>query len=360
MIIKSNIRDYIVEMNDDFSFLDNLLKKENAIYVIDKKVYGLYKKLFNDILEDKLILIDATEENKNIDTALMICEKITELSAKRNTTLISIGGGIIQDITGFVANITYRGIHWFFIPTTLLAACDSCIGGKTSLNYKKFKNLLGTFYPPEHIFICPKFFDTLSDKDYKSGLGEVVKFNLMKGEEGLTNISDNLHYLLLRKHDVINRFVKESLRYKKTFIEIDEFDNGERIKLNFAHTFGHSIEVVTKYAIPHGTAVAIGMVMANYVSYKRGFISLDALKKMEKNLLEIIDIDYKLLDSPIDNYLSAIRKDKKQINNQLTAVLIQKYGNKAELTIVHNLQEKEVAESIVYFNNLYREKNNEN
>lgn len=204
---------------------------------------------------------------------------MTEIPAKRNAHLISIGGGIIQDITGFVANVLYRGIFWTFIPTTLLASCDSCIGGKTSLNYKKYKNLLGTFYPPDEIFICPKFFKTLTDKDFKSGLGEVVKFNIMAGPNGLANIENNIEKLLLRDEDCLNEFVRSSLSFKKDFIEIDEFDRGERIKLNFAHTFGHAIETVTGYEIPHGTAVAIGMIMADYIAVKRGLLDADISKR---------------------------------------------------------------------------------
>ena len=134
------------------------------------------------------------------------------------------------------------------------------------MNYKKYKNLLGTFYPPDKIYICAKFFETLSERDYKSGLGEVVKFNIMAGLEGLENIAANITALLERESNTVNIFVKNSLNFKKKFIEIDEFDKGERIKLNFAHTFGHAIEVVTNYEIPHGTAVAIGMIMANSVS----------------------------------------------------------------------------------------------
>ena len=145
MKIQSKLKEYDIIIESSTDFLTGLSKVSNAQFVIDEKVYHLYKELFADIPEDRLILVEALEKNKVIDTALDICEKITEIPAKRNATLISIGGGIIQDITGFVANITYRGINWIFVPTTLLAACDSCIGGKTSLNYKKYKNLLGTF-----------------------------------------------------------------------------------------------------------------------------------------------------------------------------------------------------------------------
>lgn len=356
MKIKSNTKDYEVIIKSDMEFLKDLSKVNNAEYVIDKNVYELYNEYFKDIPENRLVIVEATEQNKVIDTALDICEKITEIPAKRNATLISIGGGIIQDITGFVANITYRGINWIFVPTTLLSACDSCIGGKTSLNYKKYKNLLGTFYPPTEIYICSKFFMTLTDRDFKSGLGEVTKFNIMAGKEGLENIENNIDKLLAREIDVVNRFVESSLSFKKNFIEIDEFDKGERIKLNFAHTFGHSIEVVTNYEIPHGTAVAIGMIMADYISFKRGYINEEIVKRSEEVLLRVIDINVDLLNKPFDEYLGAIKKDKKQVSDSLTAVLISEYSNESELSIVHDVTEAELKAAIEYFIKLYSER----
>lgn len=357
MKIKSKFKTYDVILESNKSFFDDLCNTPNAQFVIDSKVYELYKELFQNIPSERLCLIEAIETNKVIETALEICEKITEIPAKRNATLISIGGGIIQDITGFVANITYRGINWIFVPTTLLASCDSCIGGKTSLNYKKYKNLLGTFYPPNEIYICSEMFSSLSERDFKSGLGEVVKFNIMAGEDGLKNIENNIDYLLTRKPEVINRFVDTSLNFKKKFIEIDEFDKGERIKLNFAHTFGHAIEVITEYEIPHGTAVAIGMIMANSISEKRGLLSHDIVKRSEAVLLRVIDINPKLLDKPLSEYVKAIRKDKKQVNDSLTAVLISSYGKEGELSIIHDLKEKEVHDAIDYFKQLYEVKN---
>lgn len=353
MKIHSRIKEYEVILEPDKSFFRKLIETPNAEFVIDKNVYELYKEVFQDIPQARLFLVEAVEQNKVVDTALEICEKITEISAKRNSTLISVGGGIIQDITGFVANITYRGINWIFVPTTLLAACDSCIGGKTSLNYKKYKNLLGTFFPPDEIHICSQMFQTLTERDFKSGLGEVVKFNIMAGETGLNNIETNLDNLLKRNPETVNMFVESSLSFKKNFIEVDEFDKGERIKLNFAHTFGHAIEVITDYEIPHGTAVAIGMIMANHISLRRGLLSEKMVMRSEKVLLAVVDIDVSLLYKPLETYVDAIRKDKKQINDSLTAVLISKYSESGELTIVHDVTVNEVKEAIDYFIELY-------
>lgn len=353
MEIKSKLKNYEVILEEGLSFLQSFPDIENAQFVIDKNVYGLYCEHFKKFPTERTIIIEATEENKIIDTAVGICEKITEIPAKRNATLISIGGGIIQDITGFVANIVYRGIHWIYVPTTLLAACDSCIGGKTSLNYKRYKNLLGTFYPPDVIHICSDFFYTLTDRDFKSGLGEVVKFNIMSGVSGLENIENNIGNLLEREPETVQIFVKNSLSFKKNFIEIDEFDRGERIKLNFAHTFGHAIEVVSNYGIPHGTAVAIGMIMADSISVKRGILEEAVAKQAEKVLLDVINIDDNLLKVSTEEFLKAMRKDKKQTSADLTAVLLANYGETPDLNVVHDIQAEEVTCAIKYFFDLY-------
>ena len=358
MIIHSKFKDYEVHIENDLNFLEKVITGENTEVVVDQKVFDLYSTLFECFPRERLMVIEAIEENKVIDTALEICEKMTEIPAKRNAKLISIGGGIIQDITGFVANILYRGIQWTFVPTTLLSACDSCIGGKTSLNYKKYKNLLGTFYPPDHIYICASFFKTLSERDYESGLGEVVKFNIMAGEQGLRRITDNIDLLLERDSDTVNQFVRTSLEFKKAFIEVDEFDHGERIKLNFAHTFGHAIEVVTEYQIPHGTAVAIGMIMADSISMKRGLLSPKTAENAEKVLLKVIHINSALLEGTIDRVIDAIHKDKKQTNNALTAVLMaESEEEKNRLMIIHDMTEAEVEYARDYFIKHYNESN---
>lgn len=354
MIIHSRFKDYTVKIEEQLDFLDELANISNAEFVIDEKVYQLYEKKLSRIPQERLVLVEAIEENKIVDTALSICERMTEIPAKRNAHLVSIGGGIIQDITGFVANILYRGIFWTFVPTTLLASCDSCIGGKTSLNYKKYKNLLGTFYPPDEIRICPAFFHTLSQKDFESGLGEVIKFNIMAGEDGLRNIECNIDKILERDERLLNQFVVSSLNFKKEFIEVDEFDRGERIKLNFAHTFGHAIETVTNYEIPHGTAVAIGMIMADYLSVKRGLLKEDICKRAENVLLRVIHVKIRLTDYPFESFIAAMRKDKKQTSESLTAVLMTDIAK--DLKIVHDVDEKEVKEALNYFQQLYDKK----
>lgn len=350
MIIHSKFKEYSVIFKNELSFLKNYFDKKDTYFVIDKNVYQLYKDtMFDGLRQEQYMLLDAEEEKKNIQTVLDICEEMTKLSGKRNIHLISVGGGITQDITGLVANILYRGIYWTFVPTTLLAACDSCIGGKTSLNYKHFKNLLGTFYPPDEILICASVLKSLTEKDFQSGLGEVVKFNVMYGDAGIERLENDIEKLLAREEDTVSKYIHSSLEFKKTYIEEDEFDKGVRIHLNFAHTFGHAIESVTEYAIPHGTAVAMGTLIANEISNKRGYLSKERKERMEKLLVKIINIDIDFEKMKVEQMISAIRKDKKQTDDRIKAVL---FDENMKLKVYSDIQIYEIEEAVQYLTEL--------
>lgn len=354
MIIHSKFKDYSVNFKNELSFLSEYFEKKETYFVIDRNVYQLYKDtMFHGLSEEKYLLLDAEEEKKNIQTVLDICEEMTKLSEKRNIHLISVGGGITQDITGLVANILYRGIYWTFVPTTLLAACDSCIGGKTSLNYKHFKNLLGTFYPPDEILVCASVLKTLTEKDFQSGLGEVVKFNVMYGDEGIEKLEKDIEKLLEREETTVSNYIHSSLEFKKGYIEEDEFDRGIRIHLNFAHTFGHAIESVTEYAIPHGTAVAMGTIIANYISHKRGYLSKERKCRMEKLLLKIVNIDFDFTKVNVGQMVAAIRKDKKQTDENIKAVL---FDENMKLKVYADLQNDEIEEAVQYLTQVLQKK----
>lgn len=344
MEIKSRFKTYTVNFVENLAGIHSLAKSQEIFFVFDAHVYELYKSELPKIPTDRLYLLEALESNKNMSTVLNICEQMTTMAAKRNTHLVSVGGGIVQDITGFVANCLYRGIKWTFYPSTLLAACDSCIGGKSSLNYKGFKNLLGSFYPPDEIYIYPQFFSTLSNKDYCSGLGEVVKFNVIAGGSRFDHLEQDIDDILMHDYKKLLSYVHTSLEFKKNFIEEDEFDRGIRILLNFAHTFGHALESVSDYAVPHGSAVAIGMMIANNISFQRGFLEKEytnriahVCKKILGNI--VIKSDWK----NIDDWIAAIRKDKKQTSESINAVLIKK---DKKLAIFKDIEKNEIEKAI--------------
>lgn len=344
MEIKSRFKTYTVNFVENLAGIHSLAKSQETFFVFDAHVYELYKSELPKIPTDRLYLLEALESNKNMSTVLDICEHMTTMAAKRNTHLVSVGGGIVQDITGFVANCLYRGIKWTFYPSTLLAACDSCIGGKSSLNYKGFKNLLGSFYPPDEIYIYPQFFHTLSDRDYCSGLGEVVKFNVIAGEEKFVKLENDIDDILNHDYKKLSYYVHSSLNFKKKFIEEDEFDKGSRILLNFAHTFGHALESVSDYAVPHGSAVAIGMMIANNISFQRGFLDKEYTNRIVhvcKKILGNIVIKSDWMN--IDDWIAAIHKDKKQTSESINAVLIKK---DKKLAIFKDIEKNEIEKAI--------------
>jgi 3-dehydroquinate synthase len=322
MIISSALKKYTLDFSNSLDAISDLKKNTDVYFVIDRKVYELYKKLLPDFQTRQLSLIDALESNKNIDTVLSVCEKMTQFNSKRNTILAAIGGGVIQDIAGFAANMLYRGIQWLYFPTTLLASCDSCIGGKSSLNYKTFKNLFGSFYPPDRIMIYLDFFSTLSLVDYYSGLGEIVKFSIIMGEKGISELESKIDALLTRDYAVLLSFINTALNLKKDFVEEDEFDKGRRIVLNYGHTFGHAIETASSYQIPHGTAVVFGILIANAISLQRGILEGETAKKIEDICRKIVTTRLQSEWFDIDNIINAVRKDKKQTDASLKAILL--------------------------------------
>lgn len=321
--VNSYTGSYEAEFCSNFSFIEKIAEIENAFFVVDKQVYQLYEQELRPLFQGKPnFLMEAIEENKNIQEALCIAKKMLVLPSKRNTVLVAIGGGIVQDVSAFVANILYRGISWVLVPTTLLAQTDSCIGSKSSLNFEHYKNILGYFYPPRRIYVNTNFIRTLTDRDYLSGLGEIIKCALMAGYESFLSTANNLSALVAKDEKALIREIEKALRFKKKMIELDEFDRGPRNVMNFGHTFGHALESTSDYAIPHGQAVSYGMMVANDISCKRQYITNEMKQDIQRVLFQIVTTD--LLKSEYisgDAYLQAMKHDKKYTGGMHTCIL---------------------------------------
>ena len=321
--INSNIRNYEVLFEKDYEFLNDLINIKNSIFIIDKNVYELYEDKFKNIQNDNLFLFNAIEENKTFDYVKDIYDFLIAKSVKRNLTIISIGGGITQDITGFVASTLYRGVNWIFVPTTFLAITDSCIGSKTSVNYDKYKNIMGTFYPPQKIYINTDFLNTLKELDFYSGIGETIKFQLMKEEypkdfQKVSNIIQNVVSNTVSRLDIIH----DNMKVKLGYMEGDEFDLGRRNLLNYGHCFGHALETSSNYYVPHGIAVNIGMLFANILSFERELINENDMKFVNENIL-LPNIYLKLREMDFNNkiLLESMKNDKKRIGDFLTVII---------------------------------------
>jgi 3-dehydroquinate synthase len=324
--VKSIIHDYEVQ------FIDNLkstLKKElceGDYLIIDNKV----KSLYSESLEDTLRLyshigIDATETQKSYQEITPIIQELIENEFRKNHRLIAIGGGITQDVTAFISSIMYRGVSWLFFPSTLLSQGDSCIGSKTSINFGKYKNQVGGFYPPNKIFIYPQFIDTLTEAEIRSGIGEMLHYFIVAGKSDFDMFRKNYKTAFTDK-EVLAGIISRSLEIKKSYIEIDEFDKKERQVFNYGHSFGHAIESLTNYRVPHGIAVSYGMDMANFISVKMGFIPQeirDDIRLVTEDIWEGFNID----DIDLETFKKALSKDKKNVGTKLGLILNKGYGN---------------------------------
>ena len=245
----------------------------------------------------------------------------------------------------------YRGIRWIFIPTTLLAQADSCIGAKTSINFKNNKNLLGTFWAPNEIWLSTQFIDTLESNDFYSGIGEIIKLFLIDGEKSLKTLSNYAKATEADLRKDIENYLKQALLIKKGFIEIDEFDKGVRNILNFGHCIGHAIESATNYAISHGQAVTLGMIWANIVSVKTGILS-KALNETVYNLYlkNSHTITKNQLSFEVSQIVNAMKKDKKRENTDLAIILM---GEDYKFNRINNLKETIIFDTYPEFISLF-------
>jgi 3-dehydroquinate synthase len=343
--IHSNLRDYPIHIGSAGDFLKELLPLEHKIFLVDENVWRYH---FNGILKElpptEVVILPALEARKTLESVQEIYEHLLSKSAKRNMALITIGGGILQDVTGFAASTLYRGVRWFFIPTTLLAQADSCIGGKTSLNYQGYKNVIGSFYPPTAVWVDPYFLGTLESRDFYSGLGEVVKLHIMGGEPRIKELLKAYDSILERDMTMLANVIQMSLEIKRGYIIDDEFDLGRRNMLNYGHCFGHALEAVSNFRIVHGQAVVTGMMLANHIASQRHLLSEKRCQFIEEKLLmptlqtEILPGDFQS-----DLIIRAMMQDKKRAGNGLVLVMIK---DADEMVRVDNLEEREVRQAL--------------
>jgi 3-dehydroquinate synthase len=325
MKIHSNIRDYEVHFCESGDFLGSLSARfKDCFCVVDANVQRFHGDgCLRAIAAVPPAVFPVAEDRKTLDAVMELYDLLITRTAKRNLTLISIGGGILQDITGFAASTLYRGVNWIYVPTTLLAQADSCIGSKTSLNYKRFKNLIGTFYPPSEVFIYTPFLATLEEVDFFSGVGEVVKLHIMGGEGTTRLLLERFDALARREPEVLHSAVEQSLRIKQGYITEDEFDSGRRNMLNFGHCFGHAVEFAADFQVPHGQAVVVGMLLANLVARRRGLLSEElcdffARKLLLPSLRTRIRPEFLVPEVVVE----AMKRDKKRVGENLALIMI--------------------------------------
>jgi 3-dehydroquinate synthase len=306
--IKSKVSNYQLGFVDTLQEVEQYIDQPNTITFIDSNVDKLYPTLHRD----SNIVLPSSEAIKSYTGVGRVLQNLTERKANIQTKLVVVGGGVLQDLVGFCASVYCRGIEYTLVPTTLLAQADSCVGGKTSINFENKKNIIGTFYPPTKIVIYSGFVETLSKLDFYSGVGEIYKFHILQNKIDDINVSFD-----------IDRTVLDGLIYKTSILELDEFDKGERRFLNYGHTFGHALETSSGNAIPHGLAVILGCVIATRIARKLGYAVEDHDKIITLGVALFRASGVKLDPEWFDfDELIEITKSDKKSTGKLTMVLV--------------------------------------
>lgn len=320
LVIQSHKGPYSVAFEDDLLYDCRRLLLGQSHFLVDANVARLYSDRLGPVFEHPhALIIEATEDNKSIERAIPVIERLVANKIRRDHVLVAIGGGIIQDITCFIASTLMRGVTWKFVPTTLLAQADSCIGSKSSINLGATKNILGTFNPPKEIFVCTAFLDTLEEKDLHSGIGEILKVHAIEGAAAFDRLAAD--YDALRDdRAVLLAYVRDALLIKQRFIEVDEFDKGARNIFNYGHSFGHAIESATDFGVPHGIAVTMGMDIANRIAVLRGLLPETHYRRMH-SVLRKNYAAFLPMPVAVDAMLSALMKDKKNTTSKLVLIL---------------------------------------
>jgi len=323
-----------------------MLKKTNGYEKVIVITDPLVNELWGGILKSSIknagfaldfIEIPRGEQYKNLGVAFKIYDKLLNLEVHRDCCVVAFGGGVIGDLAGFVASTYMRGLSLVHVPTTLLAQVDSSIGGKTSVNHPKGKNLIGVFYQPVFVYSDIETLTTLPQKELSTGLAEVIKYGVIEDEDFFKFLEANSHHLNIKAFEdkdtlkaalkVWQTIVCESCKIKARVVEQDEKEHGLRMVLNFGHTIGHAIETSTRYSkYNHGEAVAIGMVAATSISREMGMVEESQVERLKTLLAKLklpTTVDIRLSAEKVVNNL---RVDKKIREGKIKFVLPKKTG----------------------------------
>lgn len=300
-------------------YISARVKAERYCIVSDDNVAPVYADALLRSLEETgaeahLFVFAHGEDNKTLDTVGQILEYLANASFTRSDCLIALGGGIVGDVCGFAASVYMRGIRFVQIPTTLLAAVDSSVGGKTGVNLLGYKNQVGAFWQPSLVLCDPETFRTLPDAEYRNGMAEVIKYAAIC-DVGLVDILNG---------DVCD-IIARCVAIKSDIVSRDERDTGERMLLNFGHTFGHAVECVSNERVPHGMAVAIGMMSAAVMAEKAGIAEAGTAERLAA-VLTAHGLPLSADEYPSDQLYRAMLNDKKRADGMITLVLPEKFG----------------------------------
>lgn len=310
----------------------NWLQDNKIAIVTNNKLALLYGNKLKEKLtffgfDVHLITVEDGEVSKNLMVVSEILDELMQLNFNRKSTLIALGGGVIGDLTGFVASIFMRGMNLIQIPTSLLSMVDSSVGGKTGVNHRLGKNMIGSFYQPHSVLIDPVFLDSLEKREYLSGFAEIIKYALIMDAPFFTWLKQNANALLQRDKDCLTYAITTSCRSKTKVVMEDEKEAGVRALLNLGHTFGHAIETTLGYGKwLHGEAVALGMIWAAELSKELNHLNQKQVKEI-KSLIGKFNLPTKLNQSiDLNEFFKNLLHDKKFDGGEIRLILLKDIG----------------------------------
>lgn len=316
-------------LNNVNEYIEEICRSNKICIITDNNVLNLYAHNLKDTLTRvgyvvEIFVFKHGEESKNLDTCKDAYDKLIEMKFSRSDLIIALGGGVVGDLAGFVASTYLRGVRFVQIPTSLLAQVDSSVGGKVAVDLPQGKNLVGSFYQPKLVLIDTDCLYTLTDRFFNDGLGEVIKYSMIKDKELFHKLNSfNSKEELLNNIDDI---IYNCCDIKRSVVENDEHDTGLRMILNFGHTLGHAIEKIYGFnTISHGEGVCIGMNMITQLSEKKGLTNKDTANSI-KDILIRYNLPYEINLDDKNQILDAISVDKKNLDGNLNLILLQDIG----------------------------------
>jgi len=281
----------------------------------------LKKELIDIGLKVEIFSFEAGEKNKTMETCMSIIREMSILNYGRDSAILALGGGIVGDMAGFIASMFNRGVPFIQIPTTILAQADSSIGGKTAVNTKFGKNLIGSFKQPKKVYIDISILKTLSEKEVRTGLAETIKHGIIQDADFLNYLQENIEQIFDKSEEALSYISKTNCKIKGNIIEIDPFEKGLRKIVNYGHTVGHAIEILGDFKLSHGEAISIGMMVAGRISNILGDFSKEDLE-IHENLLIQAGLPIKIpLEISNQSIIEVTFRDKKAENKRAKYVL---------------------------------------
>jgi 3-dehydroquinate synthase len=323
MILKlSDGRTSSILIGENIENLSGHLGPKKNFILTNPSISELYAHIFPK--NAQIITMPAGEKNKTLNVVLDTIRRLIAAGADRKSVIVGFGGGIVCDMTGFIASIYMRGVKFGFVPTTLMAQVDASVGGKNGVNCDGYKNMIGVFNQPDFVLCDPKTLKTLPEREFKSGMSEVIKCSLITDGNFFSYIENNMDAILNCNENKIYDIVNKSIAIKTRIVEADEKESGERKKLNLGHTFGHAIEKHSNNLL-HGEAVSMGLVIAAKISELLNLIANEDFVRI-KNVLQKAGLPTSTDISPA-NLMEAIGKDKKRESDSVHFVLNRGIGN---------------------------------